>query len=152
MQKRTKMTKPLNQFCNRAGYILSDAGYDVWMGNSRGNTYSKAHVNVSTYYSKYWEFSWHELGIYDLPATIDHVLNHTGSKSLFYVGHSQGATSLLVMLADRPDYNEKIDKAVVLAPVANITHSRSPIIGIFAKIPTSLYVSIRVLHHISLCA
>ena len=38
------------------GYILADEGYDVWLGNARGNAYSRAHVNLTTKNSKYWKF------------------------------------------------------------------------------------------------
>lgn len=121
--------------------MLSNAGYDVWMANSRGNTYSKAHVNMSASDSKFWEFSWHEMGIYDLPSTIDHILNATGQKKLDYVGHSQGGTVFLVMMSERTEYNDKIGKAALFAPVADMTYSRSPIMSVFTKISTPLYVS-----------
>lgn len=28
------------------GYVLWNAGYDVWLGNARGNNYSKKHKNI----------------------------------------------------------------------------------------------------------
>ncbi|XP_014214102.1 lipase 3 isoform X2 [Copidosoma floridanum] len=125
-------------------YILSDAGYDVWLGNSRGNTYSKAHVNMSSSDSKFWEFSWHEMGIFDLPGTIDHIISSTNCKKMHYVGHSQATSVFFVMMSEKPHYNEKIAKAALFAPVAYTTHSRSPIIGVFSRISTPLYYLIRV--------
>ena len=35
-------------------FQLSEAGYDVWMGNFRGNTYSKAHLRPDISDQEYW--------------------------------------------------------------------------------------------------
>jgi lysosomal acid lipase/cholesteryl ester hydrolase len=39
-----------------AAYILSDAGYDVWLGNARGNMYSRRHEYLTTHEKKFWNF------------------------------------------------------------------------------------------------
>ena len=58
-------------------YILADSGFDVWLGNNRGTTYSREHVNYTIHDKEFWDFSFHEMGVYDLPAEIDYILNIT---------------------------------------------------------------------------
>ena len=61
-------------------FVAARAGYDVWLGNSRGNTYSRAHeeYDPDRNEKKFWNFSWFEMGTYDLPAVIDMIQYETG--------------------------------------------------------------------------
>ncbi|KAH8328642.1 hypothetical protein KR067_012036, partial [Drosophila pandora] len=112
-------------------YYLFENGYDVWMGNARGNRYSKSHVKLNPNTDRaYWSFSWHEIGVYDLPAMIDGILEKTGYQKLSYFGHSQGTTSFFVMTSSRPEYNAKIHIMNALAPVAFMGNMKAPLISI----------------------
>ena len=37
-------------------YILADQGFDVWLGNNRGNDYSKRHVKYHPYQWQFWNW------------------------------------------------------------------------------------------------
>ncbi|KAF7286541.1 hypothetical protein GWI33_004944 [Rhynchophorus ferrugineus] len=127
-------------------YMLADAGYDVWMGNARGNTQSRAHVNYNPDKdSSFWQFSWHEIGVIDLPAMIDYVLETTQVESIYYAGHSQGTTTFYVMTSSLPEYNDKIKAHVSLAPIAFMNHMTSPLMKIMAFWSSSLEILLNII-------
>ncbi|KAH8284661.1 hypothetical protein KR018_011152, partial [Drosophila ironensis] len=107
--------------------------FDVWLGNARGTTHSRGHRSLATNDARFWQFSWHEIGIYDLPAIVDYVLARTGHQQLHYVGHSQGTTVLLVLLSQRPEYNLRFANAALMAPVAFLKHLSSPPLKLLAS-------------------
>jgi len=107
-------------------------GYDVWLGNSRGSTYSRDHVTYDPDKGKdrdkYWAFSWQEMGKYDIPAVLDYVTVQTGIEKHAYIGHSQGTTQMFYAAA-MPTLKTHIEKRVsvfiALGPVAKVTHANS---------------------------
>lgn len=62
------------------------------------------------------------MGLYDTPAMIDYILNHTNQEKLFYIGFSQGTTQFWVLTSLKPEYNKKIKLMSALAPVAYTGH------------------------------
>lgn len=71
-------------------YILADSGYDVWMGNNRGNRYSTKNIYFNNSTENYWAFSSDQMAKHDFPTMIQYVRNNTGYKKIVYIGHSQG--------------------------------------------------------------
>ncbi|XP_042764084.1 lipase member J-like isoform X3 [Panthera leo] len=118
---------------NSLGFILADAGYDVWLGNSRGTTWSRKHLYLKTNSKEFWAFSFDEMAKYDLPASIDFIVKHTGQKEIFYVGHSQGTTIAFITFSTIPKIAEKVKIFFALAPVFSIKYSNSPLIKMAYK-------------------
>ncbi|KAM3961984.1 lipase 1-like [Aphomia sociella] len=107
---------------------LAKAGYDVWTGNFRGTKYSLGHIKLDANVDKdFWNFTLHELGYYDYPAFIDYVLNKTNEQNLTVIGHSQGTSTFFVMCSLRPDYNDKVNIIIALAPIAFLNNMRGPV-------------------------
>ncbi|CAH2268284.1 jg5483 [Pararge aegeria aegeria] len=109
-------------------YLLSEAGYDVWLGNVRGTTYSRRHVSKHESHPDFWHFSIDEIALHDLPAMIDYTLKTTEQKKLHYVGYSQGSTVFFAWVATHPEVRDKIVSMHALAPMVYMTNVRSPLI------------------------
>lgn len=121
---------------------MADAGYDVWLANSRGNHYSRNHTTLNPDSSKeFWDFSFHEVGVYDLAAVIDYILDHTDQEDLFYVGHSQGTSAFYALTSVRQEYNDKLIAAFCLAPIAYMSNVKGPVTRFGGLVERPLSVS-----------
>jgi len=116
-------------------YSLVNNGYDVWMGNVRGNKHSRKHVRLNPDIdNEFWEFSHHEMGVKDLPAMIDYILLKTKKEKLAYVGHSQGTSIVFLAMATNPKYfKEKLTGVVALGPVTRLTNINSTFLYLVVK-------------------
>jgi lysosomal acid lipase/cholesteryl ester hydrolase len=58
-------------FNESLAFTLAEAGYDVWLGNTRGNKYSCKHKTRKPTDEIFWDFCMDELAKHDLPDSID---------------------------------------------------------------------------------
>ncbi|XP_074595071.1 lysosomal acid lipase/cholesteryl ester hydrolase-like [Brevipalpus obovatus] len=119
---------------NNLAFVLIDAGFDVWLMNTRGNSYSNRHVNMSDSDSEFWKFSYDEMIKYDTPAIINHVLRWTKRDSVGWIGHSQGAMIMFGFLAEFPEQSSKIKPFIAMAPVARLKDTPASL-KFISKIP-----------------
>ncbi|CAB02896.2 Lipase [Caenorhabditis elegans] len=105
-----------------AGFVFADAGFDIWIANSRGTPASQKHIGYGPENQKFWNFTWQQMSEFDLTASVDLVLKETKQEFLYYLGHSQGTMIMFSRLAENPEFAKKIRHFHALAPVATVSH------------------------------
>lgn len=127
----------MNSRENSLGFLLYDNGFDVWMGNSRGNAYSR---NCTCYSpdswvdKTFWQYSFEKMGNYDLPAQVNYALTKTGRAKLVYVGHSQGTSQAFANFMSSYTMKSKISAFIALAPVWHLSHTGSELMKLAASL------------------
>lgn len=123
-------------------YVLADAGFDVWMANSRGNTFSWQHRDGpgAMRDPRYWRISMDEIALKDLPAQLDAALAISQTRRAAFVGHSQGCALLLALLSERPEYNDRISVAAQMGPVTYVKELSAPFLkgGVMDRVDQAL--------------
>ncbi|KAH7387712.1 hypothetical protein KP509_16G037700 [Ceratopteris richardii] len=120
----------LNEPSEGLGFILADAGYDVWIGNTRTTRFSFGHSSFKRSDREFWDWSVDEMAQEDLPAMLGFV-SHTVGDKFHYIGYSQGSQQAFAAFSQGQLVN-LVDKVVMLAPVAYVDHGTAPVaLGLF---------------------
>lgn len=122
-------------------FVLHDLGYDVWLGNNRGNKYCSKHLLYKSSETRFWDFSIDEFALYDIPDSIDHVLQYTKQNSVTYIGFSQGSAQIFASLSVKPGLNEKINLVIAIAPAMTPEKLHNPLVDSLIKAsPNIMYL------------
>ena len=128
--------------CNKEencyAFILANKGFDIWMGNSRGNK----HSNFAPNCIEFWSFSFEEMAKYDLPAQLDFITKtNKSNEKIIYIGYSMGTTILLSGLCDNFEYfNSRIKLFILMAPLANLSNVNSTMVNLMNNLEIDKYL------------
>ena len=109
-------------------FTLVELGFDVWLGNNRGNKYSKKSIHHDPHSSKFWDFSIDNFAWNDIPDSIEYIIDVTKEPSVSYVGFSQGTAQAFAALSIHPQLNQRINVFIALAPAMSPAGLSAPII------------------------
>ncbi|KAL7621352.1 cholesterol esterase [Parahypoxylon ruwenzoriense] len=114
-------------------FVLVDRGFDIWLGNNRGNKYSKKSINCPPTSIQFWDFSIDQFAIHDIPDSINYILETTKQASLSYIGFSQGTAQAFASLAVHPRLNEQVNVFIALAPAMSPAGLNNGIVDALVK-------------------
>jgi len=113
-------------------FVVARLGYDVWLGNTRGNKYSQEHISLTTYDAAFWDFDFQTMGEGDIPGILSYIRSYHGDVKVAYIGHSQGTSQMFSELSLNQDYYaDKVSIFLALGPVMRLTNSGSSLIQFF---------------------
>lgn len=104
---------------NSLAMTLSNFGYDVWLLNLRGNTYSRQYNGrlSADHTTEYWDFNIQDVVREDLLASVNFVQRHVEcTEPVGLISYSYNNIHILNLLKTFPAYQDKLQPVVMLAP------------------------------------
>ena len=135
---------PITSWNRSLAFVLANNGFDVWLAETRGSSdENRRHIKnraMQTMMSgansaknmtlgenmaeimhqrDYWAFSQDDIIEHELKSHIDLVLSRTGAKTLSLMTFSLSTPTSLSFFSIRPDYAQKINALVSMAPIVS---------------------------------
>ncbi|KAL3277497.1 hypothetical protein HHI36_012843 [Cryptolaemus montrouzieri] len=98
------------------------------MTNSRGTRFSTKHVNLTINDYAFWDFSFHEIGLYDLRASLKYIYRKSNQRKIIVIGHSMGSTESLIYASMFPEEAKKLSHVFILmGPTSSLKYIKGRI-------------------------
>ena len=128
-------------------FVLARLGYDVWLGNNRGNIFSEKHVSMTPNQKEFWQFDFEDMGTKDVPAMTSFIKKMTGVNKMTYIGHSEGTTQFFIGASMKPDFfDQTFNLFVALAPVVRLDNVKNPLMKYASQFNSQLKTLVESLH------
>jgi lysosomal acid lipase/cholesteryl ester hydrolase len=115
--------------------VLAKSHYDVWLLNVRGTRYGKNHTHLHIDSPEFWDFTFEEMGKYDMIANLDYIRQKTQRAKIAFVGFSQGNTQMFAAFALNPQsIIDRVSTIIAAAPVIRFDFTKNVYLIIFSII------------------
>lgn len=108
---------------------MANNDLDVWIMNNRGNRYDLEHhknKSLGLKSREYWDFSFVEMALEDLPKIITYIEKKINNKKLNVLGYSMGSSVLMAALSE-PKFNlqNRTGQIILLGPSIYVQNHKS---------------------------
>lgn len=118
--------------------LLCDLGYDVWVGNNRGNKYLQKHMARHPNSAAFWDFSIDEFALFDVPAAVQHILEVSDHEKVAYIGFSQGSAQGFAALSAAPELRGRVSCMAALSPALTPRGLHNSVVDLLMKASPAL--------------
>ena len=110
-------------------FYLANQGFDVWIGNGRGNKFSRKHTKLNPDVDvPFWEFSWVDR-VEDDKANIEYVRAISKQGKIGFIAHSEATATMWTGLSQNNDwFKQRITVLIALGPLSRIDRMQSQIL------------------------
>jgi hypothetical protein len=111
-------------------------GYDVFMNNLRGSTYSRRHISLDPDTDReFWAINFNHFEM-DQRANIQYILDMTQQEQLFVLAHAVGGTAMITGMSFYPEwYQQRVITVALVDPVTTYVYTTSLLFQFIIRFP-----------------